>query len=192
MKNLICFCIILLTSTSCGIGTSATTSDPGDNGAVKTFLNKFNKEDFILKIEKQRDFYENVVRDLKNENKVTDDLKLKYTDTQRAYNNVLDGMTKDIMAVQSVLGFQFFDTEARYGRAFDEAAKVGAVFTNAAMKALNKEHDSIGIISFVVSKIFPIIKNVEKIYLSYVQNKMVERMSRAEFRFWEDINLKGK
>lgn len=188
MKNYILLITTLFLFSACG-GLQNSVSDQGlmKNPAVKDFLNRFNKEDFILKIEKERTFYEQLVTELKTNGKATSELQIKYTETQRAYDNVLSEMSRDILAVKNIVGFQLFDAESRYAYRLDAAASTGAVFTKAAMEALDRDYDSLGFSAFIVAQIFPLIKKVEQIYLSHVKNKMVERITRAEFRFWEDI-----
>lgn len=188
MKNLFIVILSIFTFQSCGTLQSSVSADGVVNDPlVNDFLARFNKEEFILKVEKERSFYEILVKELKDSDKLTPDLQLKYTDTQRAYNGVLKQMSHDIMEVNNILGFQLFDSNARYTASLNSAAQIGAGFTRSAMNAMGRDYDSVGVVSFAVSKLFPLIKKVEQIYLDHVQSKMVARISNAEFRFFHDI-----
>lgn len=188
MKNILLVILSIFTFYSCGsLQNSISADDVVSDPMVNDFLVRFNKEEFLLKVEKERTFYETLVKELKASDKLTPELQLKYTDTQRAYNAVLKQMSLDIMSVQNIIGFQLFDSNARYTASLNSAASVGADFTKSAMNTMGRDYDSVGLISFAVSKLFPLIKKVEQVYLSHVQNKMVARISQAEFKFFHDV-----
>ncbi len=158
-----------------------------ENDQVKKFLERFDKEAFLRQVEEQRTLHEDVVRQLKKEGRETQGLKLKYLDTQRAYNNVLQKMRSDIKGVKNIAAFQFFDTKSKYAEDLVEAQKVGNIFISDASEQLKTELLTGGIIKFVVNKIYPFIKKVHETYLNHVKLKMSDRIQQSEFRFWDDI-----
>jgi hypothetical protein len=181
-RNLVLFTLLAVLSLGC---VPRETRD----SRVQQFVDSFFKEKFFEQIDEERQEYEGMVKKLKEKGLEKASIKKAYEETRIAYNAVLDLMIADINATRNIAGFATFDADSRYNYDLERARKKGKSFYAGASDELDEEEymSSAAAISFVMLKLYPLLKQVHDRSLDYCKRRMDSRIQQSKFRSWSDI-----
>lgn len=199
MKNYIVLSLVILLSVLClnEIRAQNENHETLPQRTAEKLKKKFSKRAFIKSIEELRLKYEETVVRTKNytddsgKNIYKDDQELikAYSETQDAFNEVLDTMINDINKADNIFEYHLFDANTRYREQLTAAKETGDNFIQLAEQKLSGDTKFIGNIIQWIIKIWPIIKKIENIYLDHVKAIMNDKLKNTKLRDWAEIEF---
>lgn len=187
MKTKMLFLIMLLLSSSVVFGQNE------DKKWLEKLESKLPKNKLFQSIAANKAETEKLVRRLKNNDKVNDDLIEKYNKVQKAYNKVFDAMMEDVDNANTIGGLVEELIESKKRSAYyDELGKEAGIlyedFQKAGLKALNDEKGWIkDLIDWGISFLPRSVERISNASLAAVKLVISDYIDSVRFQDWDNI-----